>query len=145
MRRSCSAHALCVVLLLASASCGGGVELSLQLRPASDIVTGDLFDTSVLTSLHVFVKSAAGKEDDQRITIDRKNQVDLDPLAIDKTKPLTLDVWGCANPIACESADVVFRGCTPRELDFSKRKGTIVVDLEMFPVNDNRLSACPAL
>lgn len=142
--RTCS-PALLVALATLAAGCGGGVEISLQLRPAVDDSTGQLFDTSALRSLTITLTPEGATPDELGIVLDRARQVPLDGITVDKSRPFSIDVWGCEDPAVCGRADVAFRGCTPEPLDFRTKDGTVPVVIQLHPVDDPRLAACPAL
>lgn len=140
--RTCSALVLAVSAL--TGACGGGVEVSLQLKPAVDQDTREPFDTSALQSLAILL-AAEGREkpDEVRVVLDRKKQVPLDGITVDKSRPFTIDVWGCEAPEACGRVNVVFRGCTPEALDLHDTEGAVPVVIQMHPVDDPRLASCP--
>ena len=131
-----------VAWCLTLAACGGGVELSLQLRPGVDDVTGARFDTTSINALHIVLISG-GKTDEHTVAFDATKQIPVEP-TIDKSKPVRLDVWGCAGSACERQGDVAFRGCTPEELDLSQRDGTIPVVIEMFPLGDAHIANCPS-
>lgn len=138
------AAALLCWTLAAGAGCGGGLEISLQLKPGLD-GSGDPYDTASLRTLRVTLESAAGRERSPAFAIDREQQVAVPPLeVVDNSKDLTVDVWGCERPDACNIEDVTLRGCTPEPLPFAGRSGTEVVVIALVPVLDGRNADCPS-
>lgn len=147
MPRSCDllrGAVLGLVSALVYAACGGGLEVSLQLRPGEG-PAGEDVDTSRLATLRVTFENSKGKDRTPAFTIDRDRQMALPPLqVVDATEDFTIDVWGCERIDACDIDDVTMRGCTPEPLPFARRTGTEVVVVALLPVNDERNDACPA-
>ncbi|MBI1949117.1 MAG: hypothetical protein HYS27_25740 [Deltaproteobacteria bacterium] len=146
MPRSCSRRAR--ALLLAGAvllcSCGGGLEISLQLRPGQ-LANGDAVDTDALATLRVTLENSKGKDRSPAFALDRGKQVALPALeVVDTTEEFTVDVWGCERLDACDIDDVTLRGCTPEPLQYAGRTGTEVVVVALLPVNDARNEECPS-
>lgn len=126
------------------AACGGGLEISLQLRPGEG-PAGDTVDTSRLATLRVTFENRQGKDRTPAFAIDRDRQMALPPLeVVDATEDFTIDVWGCERIDACDIDDVTMRGCTPDPLPLAGHQGTEVVVVALLPVNDERNDACPS-
>lgn len=146
------ARALVGVALIAAASiavmllpaCGGGLEISLQLRPGEQ-PSGDPVDTASLATLRITLENTKGKDRSPAFALDRDRQMALPRLeVVDATEDLTIDVWGCDRLDACDIDDVTLRGCTPEPLPFAGRTGTEVVVVALLPVNDERNEGCPS-
>lgn len=128
---------------LGAAACGGGLEISLQLKPGLD-AAGDPVDTSALSTLRVTLESGEETERSAAFAIDRGRQVALPPLeVVDNSEDLIVDVWGCERDDACDIDDVTLRGCTREPLALAGRTGTEVVVVALLPVNDERNDVCP--
>ena len=136
-----------VVAVAAVAGCGGGVVVSLILKPGLNDVTQTKFDTTSLQSLLVLLTSG-DKVDAHALTLDATAQVPITPgNGIDKTAPVGIEVRGCETATCERNSDVRFRGCNP-PADLSKhdssREGELPIDVEMFPVGDAHLDGkCP--
>ncbi len=145
MRRNCELTLLVALTgALAASACGGGLEVSLQLRPGEG-PAGDVVDTSRLATLRVTFENSNGKDRTPAFAIDRERQMALPPLeVVDATEDFTVDVWGCERIDACDIDDVTMRGCTPEPLPFARRQGTEVVVVSLLPVSDERNDACPS-
>lgn len=147
MRRSCDPTQAAALLLtlgaMTTAGCGGGLDISLQLRPGQ-YQNGDPVDTSALNTLRVTLENDKGKDRTPAFALDRERQVALPKLeVVDNTKDFTVDVWGCEREDACDIDDVTLRGCTPEPLPFAGRSGTEVVVVSLLPTNDERNDTCP--
>lgn len=147
MRRSCDerrATARALIALVLLPACGGGLEISLQLRPGEQL-SGDPVDTASLATLRVTLENIKGKDRSPAFALDRDRQVALPQLeVVDATEDLTIDVWGCDRLDACDIDDVTLRGCTAEPLPFAGHTGTEVVVVALLPVNDERNAACPS-
>ncbi|OGQ25378.1 MAG: hypothetical protein A2138_26595 [Deltaproteobacteria bacterium RBG_16_71_12] len=125
-------------------ACGGGLEISLQLRPG-EYPNGDAVDTTSLATLRITLENGKGKDRSPAFALDRDRQVALPKLeVVDATEDFTIDVWGCDRLDACDIDDVTLRGCTPEPLPFAGRTGTEVVVVALLAVNDERNDACPS-
>jgi hypothetical protein len=132
-----------LAFLVVTAACGGGIRVSLQLQPGISRVTNEPVDTSSIRTLTITFANDAGESDQQTIVLDRTKQLKLAALTVDKTRPFTVDVWGCATLDSCELDEVAFRGCTPSPLDYSKLEGDVVLPIELLEATDTRLERCP--
>ncbi len=135
--------------LAVGAVCASGcaAEISLQVRPGHAIATvdqqqGPLFDTSAVQTMRIFLADRTGEQNDFLVPVDRDQQSRLPSLAVTKSEPFAIDVWGCSTLDACAAADVLFRGCVAVNLKEVNTTQTVPVPVDMLPTNDTRLT-CP--
>jgi hypothetical protein len=129
--------------LLVLCGCSSGLEVSLQIQRGTDQF-GNAVSTAALQTLTITFENEDGK-DQFTIPINRDEQVELPALTVDKTKPFTVDVWGCATTPECGLNDVELRGCTPEDepIDATERVDPLPITIRLLPANDETLERCP--
>jgi hypothetical protein len=117
-----------------------GVSVSLQLRAGVNS-SRERVDTSSIASLHVWLSDGEEKSD---YTFDVKNSSHpLDDVTVARSRPFSVDVWGCAEPGACERPSVRFRGCELVDLSTEAPGTSVVVPVDMIEATDDKVAACP--
>jgi hypothetical protein len=142
MRRSfegaCSALALATGFLGACAP----MEITLQLRPGVNS-NNERTDTAPIETLRVILADEDGEQNNLEFKIDRDQQRSIPDIEVEKSKPFSIDVWGCANADGCGEADRGFRGCQLVDLSQQDYGTKHPIPIDIVEAEDPLVEGCP--
>jgi hypothetical protein len=126
---------------LAASACGR-VEITLQLRAGVNS-DDERADTSELETLRVILADEDGEQNNVEFKMDREQQRSLPDIEVTKSKPFSIDVWGCTNVDACKEADRTFRGCQLVDLSQQEYGSKHPIPIDILDADDPLVTGCP--
>lgn len=126
---------------LAIAACGP-VEITLQLR--AGVNSDDLrADTSAIETVRIVLADETGEQDNLVLPVVRDKPEQLPDVAVERSRPFSVDVWGCTVEGRCNPADVVFRGCQLVDLSEQAFGSRHVIPVDVIEADDVKVRECP--